>query len=179
MNRYSHLTERVLLLQPKTILEVGTWRGVRARELLRACPTANYYGFDLFEDATCETDAAEMNVKPHATVAEVEALLQGYNVTLVRGNTRRTLPAWDAPEPIEFAWIDGGHSVDTIASDWAAVQRALAPDAEVWFDDYYTGGPDTRAWGCNRIVEGLRHQVHPVRDRVADGGWTQMVRVWP
>ena len=52
------------------------------------------------------------------------------------------------------------------------------PHAWVFFDDYYTGGIDTKRMGCNRVVEALRHEVLPVKDPVKGGGWTQMVRVW-
>ena len=32
----------------------------------------DYYGFDLFEDATIETDKEEFNVKAHNTIEAVE-----------------------------------------------------------------------------------------------------------
>jgi hypothetical protein len=98
---------------------------------------------------------------------------------LTRGNTRETLRDFKPDAPIEFAWIDGGHSIATIASDWENVKRVLAPGAEVWFDDYYTGGPDTTQYGCNQLVATLKHEIWPQRDAVVTGGFTQMVRVWP
>jgi predicted O-methyltransferase YrrM len=174
--RYTQLIEAVRAKQPKVILEVGTWNGDRAREMLKAAPGAHYIGFDLFEDATPETDAVEMNVKRSSKVTEVQQKL-GERATLVKGNTRETLAAFSWPELVDFVWIDGGHSVETVASDWANVQRLLASDAEVYFDDYYTGGIDTLKFGCNTVVDELPHELLPAKDRVVTGGFTQIARV--
>lgn len=176
-SRYEQLHQAVRLKQPKAILEVGTWNGDRATAMLNLCPTAKYYGFDLFEDATPETDAAEFNVKRHHYRLHVLDKLTGFDVQLYKGNTRETLAAFN--EPVDFVWIDGGHSVETIRSDWENVKRVLMPDAWVFFDDYFTGPIDTTRLGCNSVVEGLRHELLPIKDPVVGGGWTQMVRVWP
>lgn len=174
--RYSQLIAACAAAQPKAILEIGTWNGHRALQMLTTAPKAKYYGFDLFEDATPDTDAAEKNVKAHYSLRGVKSYLEGFDVTLVKGNTRETLARFE--EPVDFVWLDGGHSVETIASDWANVRRVLAPDAIVLFDDYYTG-IDVSEYGCNSIVLGLEHEVLPMRDPVMDGGWVQMVRVFP
>jgi predicted O-methyltransferase YrrM len=174
--RYSQLIAACFKAQPAAILEIGTWNGERALQLLQAAPGAKYYGFDLFEDATAETDAVEMNVKRHNSLAEVEKRLRGYRVLLTKGNTRTTLAQFD--RPVDFVWMDGGHSVETIASDWAHVRRLALPDAEIYLDDYYTGPIDVEKFGCNRLVAGLKHEVLPAADPVMGGGFVQMVRVW-
>jgi len=174
--RYAYLIQQAIAAQPKAILEVGTWNGERAYQLLQASPKSKYYGFDLFEDATAETDAEEKNVKPHFTMGQVYQTLLGYDVQLFKGNTRETLKTFN--EPVDFVWLDGGHSVETIESDWENVKRCLTPDALVFFDDYYTGPIDTSKYGCNRIVEKLKHHVVPIVDYVNGGGFVQMVRVY-
>ena len=176
-SRYEQLHAAVRAKQPKAILEIGTWNGGRALALLNLCPTATYYGFDLFEDATKEDDAREFNVKRHHFMEDVYERLTGFDVHLYRGNTRETLATFD--KPVDFVWIDGGHSIETIRSDWENVKRVITPDAWVFFDDYYTGGIDTKTIGCNEIVKDLRHSVLPEKDPVVGGGWTQIVRVWP
>jgi len=173
--RYVQLINAVREKQPKAILEIGTWNGNRAHEML-SVTDAKYYGFDLFEDATRETDKEEMNVKPHYTVQMVEDKLTGFDVQLHKGNTRETLKNFD--KKVDFVWLDGGHSVETIKSDWENVKRCLAPDAWVFFDDYYTGPIDTKKFGCNEIVQWLKHEVLEDRDPVLGGGWVQMVRVY-
>lgn len=174
--RYAQLIAAAYRKQPRAILEVGTWNGERALQLLQAAPNAKYYGFDLFDAATPETDAEEMNVKPHYTLEQVAARLAGYKAQLFKGNTRQTLG--DFHEPVDFVWLDGGHSVETIVSDWANVRRVLTDDAEVYLDDYYTGAIDTDMFGCNKLVSDMKHEVLPARDPVKGGGWVQMVRVF-
>jgi predicted O-methyltransferase YrrM len=175
--RYDQLLKYVREKNPTAILEVGTWNGERARQMLNLAPDATYYGFDLFEDATAETDADEMNVKPHYSLEAVEGRLHGFKAFLFKGNTRETLKNFNAP--VDFVWLDGGHSLKTIRSDWENVKRCLMPDAWVFFDDYYSGNIDTKRFGCNEIVKGLKHEVLPDKDWVKGGGSVQMVRVWP
>jgi len=176
--RYNYIHEAVRAAQPKAIAEIGTWNGMRAQAMLNLSPQSKYYGFDLFEDATTETDRVEMNVKKHNLMSEVYERLTGFNVTLFKGNTRETLK--DFNEPIDFVWLDGGHSVETIRSDWDNIKRCLTPDAIVFFDDYFEGaGINTKLFGCNEIVKTLRHTVLSAKDWVVGGGTTSVVRVWP
>ena len=120
---------------------------------------------------------AENSKKTNDSMDAVYRKLAGYDVTLIKGNTRETLAQFN--EPVDFVWLDGGHSVETIRSDRNNVKRVLAPGAEVWFDDYFTFGPDTTRWGCNEIVKDLKHEIHFQCDLVKGGGHTQMVRVYP
>lgn len=174
--RYTQLIDACFKAQPQAILEVGTWNGDRALQMLQVAPGALYYGFDLFEDATAQTDAEEMNVKPHNALESVRARLQGYRAQLFKGNTRSTLA--DFRESVDFVWMDGGHSLETIASDWANVRRVALPGASIYLDDYYTGPIDIDQYGCNRLVADLKHEVLPAKDQVRGGGFVQMVRVW-
>ena len=57
----------------------------------------------------------------------------------------------------DFVFIDGGHSVETITSDWLWVSRIINPGAVVVFDDYYK--PEREGFGCNRIVENITHEL--------------------
>ena len=176
--RYEQLLKAVRAKQPQAILEVGTWNGQRALEMLNLSPDSQYYGFDLFETATPENDAMEMNVKPHHYCDKVFDRLTGYKVQLIKGNTRETL-RWFR-QKVDFVWIDGGHSVETIRSDWENIKPLLMDDAMVFFDDYYTGPQiDTTRFGCNEIVKDLKHEVLPDKDPVSGGGFVQMVRVYP
>ena len=192
MSRYDQLIQVVQQLKPRTIIEVGTWNGHRAvqlaREALKYGPV-DYYGFDLFEEATAETDAAELNVKPHFNVADVGALLRDFHNTeapqfswsLVQGDTRETLPryigtAWrNMPKPV-LAFIDGGHSVETIRSDFEALKWADC----VILDDYYLADeegkiPDVDKFGCNHLLDAIDDKfMLPVGDPVLGGGRVHM-----
>ena len=176
MSRYNQLLDIVAEVQPKTIIEIGTWNGVRACEMaqvaLKYRYDVHYFGFDLFEDADDKTDAEEFNVKTHNThesvaarLAQVQRQLPGFKFTLIKGNTRETLKVGDFCADLVF--IDGGHSVDTIRSDYEAVKASPC----IVFDDYYQGGPDTSLYGANQIVDALDGaEVLPSADPVAGGG---------
>ena len=180
--RYLHLTQMIQELKPRVILEVGTYAGERAIQMVRASGNqARYIGFDLFSQATAETDEEEGNAKKDRfTREQVEARLMeaGLDCELIQGNTRTTLPDYvKGKEPfVDFAFIDGGHSLTTIRSDWAAVRKILKPDGVAVFDDYYTVDPKKRG-GCGPVVAKLDHRVLPIPDIMKDGTKVHVVRV--
>lgn len=180
--RYSQISRLLDEYRPSTCLEVGTWNGERALEMLQY---GIYYGFDLFEDATPETDTEEFNVKPHWSVKDVGKKLASFgrhDFYLFKGNTRETLTkfAQEFPEKIDFFWIDGGHSIETIKMDWENVQKVARKDSVILFDDYYSGMSDETLdkIGCNRILEPLDFELLPTKDWVKGGGQVQMARVY-
>ena len=177
-NRYSQLIELVAQRKPDTIVEIGTWNGHRAIEMCRI-NDSYYYGFDLFEDATEETDRKEKNVKPHFSLAEVDELLtrEGIRHELFKGDTKETFRQWvEGQEPVDFIFIDGGHSVETIRSDLENALRISDGSTVIVLDDWYEG-IDTSEVGCNRVLEemGLEYEVLPIADPVKGGGTVQMV----
>ncbi len=158
--RYNDLLTLIEKYKPKTICEVGTWRGDRAmilaEEALKYSDTVHYYGFDLFEFASDETDKAEMNIKRHYGVFTVnQKLLQfassnkGFTFKLYKGNTNETM--FDLA--VDLAFIDGGHSIDTIQNDYDYLKGSKV----IVFDDYYMDkdAVDLSKWGCNSLVESL------------------------
>lgn len=154
MRRYRKLFEIVRELHPKHIVEIGTWQGKRACEWM-GLTDCIYTGFDLFEQATKETDIDEFNVKSHTEVSEVGLQLEaaGFNkFQLIRGNTRETLPLWlDKIPPFDFAFIDGGHSVETIQSDFEHISKHIQPGGTIIIDDYYE--PEVVGFGCNFLKD--------------------------
>jgi len=154
MNRYAKLLDIVRELQPKHVVEIGTWNGKRACEFM-AVADCYYTGFDLFEEATKELDAEELNVKRHNEIAEVARMIEitGFSkFALHRGNTRDTLPEWVKDcEPFDFAFIDGGHSVKTIQSDFNYIYDHIEKGGTIVLDDYYK--PEVDGFGCNFLEE--------------------------
>jgi predicted O-methyltransferase YrrM len=183
--RYGQLIEIVRKLQPKRIIEIGTWDGGRAIEMAGATSDLNYIGFDLFENATPETDKEEMNVKPHhQKIAVLHKLLQaGISAELVKGNTNETLPAWIKENPgyqADLIYIDGGHAVATIESDLNNALKAIKPGGTIVMDDWYEGPIDIEQFGCNKVLEksGLKYEILPIADPVKDGGFTKMAVIY-
>jgi predicted O-methyltransferase YrrM len=168
MNRYFKLLDIVKEKKPKHIVEIGTWNGKRAVEMM-AVSNAYYTGFDLFEDASKKSDEEEMNVKQPADMMDVAKAMEmsGFNkFCLIRGNTLKTLPEWvnsDDFQPFDFAFIDGGHSVETIKSDYEHIKKAISPGGTIVLDDWYD--PPLEGFGCNFIEDG---ELHPFSDEYCD-----------
>lgn len=184
--RYQQLIDLVIKNKPDSIMEIGTWNGGRALEMIEQVPHAKYYGFDLFETANNETDEKEKNVKPHHKADDIAGLLQVNKVhaELYAGDTKETLPIFlekHGENSIDFAFIDGGHSVETIRSDWENVKKAIKKGGVVVFDDWYEGltAEELGKYGCNRVL--IENQVDfellPIADPVKGGGKTRMAVV--
>lgn len=185
-------------------MEVGTWNGdracVMAEEALKHHSAFHYWGFDLFEEATAEINAAEFNTKSVNTCDAVNQKLagfsrshSGFSFELIKGNSQLTLHSaqestWKNPDDgsinqlrsADLVFIDGGHSVDTIASDYSVLKQARV----ILFDDYYTRDangdcPDTEKVGCNKLVDQLDAILLPAHDQVGSGGRVQIAATGP
>jgi hypothetical protein len=127
-----------------------------------------YYGFDLFELLDREVARKELTKIP-PPMQDVQRRLEktGARIRLFRGDTNETL--WAAAEAlpaIDFVFIDGGHSIETIENDWRGVQRLMHEKTVVLFDDYYADRLDV---GARYLVESLdsskfRVEVLPIQD---------------
>jgi hypothetical protein len=208
LRRYDQLTDALRAREARTLVEVGTWNGVRAQELATAAlersPHVTYHGFDLFEALSDQELEEELSKRPPSQ-AEVEASLaefqekvarrgrllpsrrRSFDFALHQGYTRDTLPAFRREHPevrADFVFIDGGHKVETIESDWDNTSELVAPDGVVFLDDYYGNAELAQRFGCNRLVERLRAdeswdvEVLPAADDIAAlDGTVQIVRV--
>jgi predicted O-methyltransferase YrrM len=163
--RYHYLYDAIRALRAKSILEVGVWNGKRGVTMIEEAQKWNseisYYGFDLFEDLGETGYVAELSKRP-PTESEVTALLQrtGANIRLFRGNTLETLPQAVPTLPkVDFVFIDGGHSVDTIANDWKYIQEVMHEHTIVIFDDYWRNRTDA---GCKTIVDSIDQSQYTV-----------------
>lgn len=163
--RYTQLIDIIKELKPKHVLEIGTHKAVRPREWYKAHEFEKYYGFDLFDDGTQELNVKEMNGKGFCTLEGARRALGNIPHTLFQGLTTDTLPAFKKLNPnikIDFAFIDGGHSIHTIRNDWKHIKSVMRPGGVVVFDDYYL--PPRHGFGCNKVVLELEHKVLPQSD---------------
>lgn len=184
--RHQQLYKVIKYNKPTSIVEVGTFNGINALHLITwACKfspneTIKYYGFDVFEDGSKELDEAEFNAKERVALCQVEYTLRSFRdreglnfeFELIKGNTRETLQLDGPWKNADFAFIDGGHSIDTILSDYANLQNCKV----IALDDYYTPDkegkcPDTNKVGCNQLLKGMPNfVVLPVVNNVINGG---------
>jgi len=154
--RYDKLIALAAEKKPGLLIEIGTHKGVRARLLKAHC--SYYIGLDLWELGSDETDKRESNGKGRSTKSQAVEALAGVRFELIAGDTRQTLPALcERGVLADFVFIDGGHSVETIASDWHWISKMLKPGSVVVFDDYYE--PERKGFGCNRIVADIEHEL--------------------
>lgn len=189
--RYKQLAKIVEHYKPSTIVETGTWNGGRAIEMSLAAfkhtDEVHYIGFDLFEEATEELDHIELNSKPHNMLEAVEFRLsefqqvmhksgKSFTFELHKGDTKKTLPLASAINEADFAYIDGGHSYETVKSDFENLRHIPA----IVFDDYFTKDEQGRMPendGVNVLIKEIvafAKIVLPSTDGVKDGGVTHL-----
>ena len=147
--RYGQLLDVIRFYKPETILETGTFNGGRAIQMasiaLQDRDCVNYIGYDLFENATSQSDTIEFNSKAHNTVEVVRKRLSDFaekvkkkgktfNFRLLAGDTKETLgnpvlldtPQGELvinPSEVDFAFIDGGHSDATVQHDYESLKN--------------------------------------------------------
>jgi SAM-dependent methyltransferase len=174
-SRYKRLARLAQEVAPSSILEIGVWRGDRAQSFIEAAlrggaTSVQYFGFDLFEAMPTSLAAAEASRSTrNPTREEVERRLARFDPeqvrsTLIAGNTLETLPqACATLPPIDFAFIDGGHSYETVTSDWECVKKVLRPGGVAVFDDYIEGpGPHPEGFGVNAAVAEIDRRAFEV-----------------
>jgi len=174
-NLFSALDEIAARQSTLRIMEVGTYDGIRAASLLRHWQlkhpenAAAYFGFDLFEDLTPEKSKAELSKSKlppplGAVLKRLEAT--GATIKLTKGDTCKTLPAAaanvDDIGPMDLVFLDGGHSLETIASDWKAVSRFMVRGSIALLDDYYENRED---FGCQKEVRRIAMEVNSKKEQ--------------
>jgi len=165
--RYCLLFDLIRANRIKTIMEIGVYDGRRALEMISTArihhraKEITYLGFDLFEQMDDEILRNQFSKRPDTLDSLKEKIGNtGARVELFRGFSGKTLPRMITerdlyPEP-ELVFIDGGHAVETIGSDWENVRRLMTRRTIVVFDDYYVDRPDLiEKFGCNKIVDSL------------------------
>ena len=198
-NRYNQLKEIIEYYKPKIFLEVGTWNGGRAIEMALAAfkytDTVAYYGYDLFEDGTVDTDLEEFNVKAHNTLEAVDIRLnefkqkmekenKTFTFVLTKGNSRGTLKQknlFDFLPEIDLALIGGGNSIPTVQSDYDSLKHVPV----IVMDHYFTKDKDgndvqDKYKGVNQVVDKLDKKlknVLPSGDTVRGGGHTHLALI--
>ena len=160
--RYVNLLFQILKKRPKKILEIGVYNGRRAIQMIEAAKVFNkdieYHGFDLFEGLTEKIHNIEASKFP-GTLDKIKRLLNNHaKIFLYKGFTKDTLKFFSLKEVnIDFIFIDGGHSVKTIESDFYYSLKIAEKNAYIVFDDFYENGTiDTTKFGSNKIFEKLQ-----------------------
>ena len=190
--RYDYLFEYVQKYKAKTIMEIGTWNGVNSTQMIQTAQNIHnseevvYYGFDLWDDMDEDTFKHEVSKWP-PSYRKVEEKLNstGAAIHLYKGNTLQTLPAFinnNSDINIDLIFMDGGHSFDTIQSDWDSIRKIMKEHTVLLMDDYLVYPDDTEpSWGCNRTVKSIDRSIWNVnilpRDDFINGKSFHIVEV--
>ena len=129
------------------ILEIGTYDGGTAIGLMDLCHSRKcepfYTGIDLFESMSKERQKEEIGksrMAPSFNKVEKKIRDTNYKFRLFRGDSRRILPEIIEHKLLpkqDFIFIDGGHSLPTVTSDWFNCYRLMHDTTVLLFDDYY------------------------------------------
>lgn len=177
-----------------TFIEVGTYNGYRAVKLCsdwmrRTSKPINYVGFDLFEDMTRDVNTKELSKSTLPPSLEaVDRLFQQAKVphTLIKGDTKITIPKFVAESNFNLRdprliFIDGGHSLETVASDWEALSKLAGTYTVFIFDDYYE---NKEGFGCRETITKIQQDpkwnvnlLNPVDHVESSGLQIRMVQV--
>lgn len=166
--RYQHLSKAVDAAcgnskkhKPLRIMEIGVFDAVHGRQMVERATKngralVEYYGFDLFEDMTPAVNEAEIGKKTLArsydqTMAYLKAKSKAKVIKLFKGDTKVTLPnAVESLPKMDVIFIDGGHSLGTVQSDFEHAIKLAHQKTIVLLDDYY---PNDMTKGCAFLVE--------------------------
>lgn len=184
--RYAQLLDVIDQIKPRRIVEIGTWNGNRAMQMIQAASRHRdvediiYQGFDLFESQTAgqlRSELSKMGWEQDVVQRRLDATLA--KIELIAGNTRETLGEC-VDDDADLYFIDGGHSEETIEND-ASIMEYAKDEAVFIFDDYYhRGKPD--GMGCNKFIDNLDIDKYkavylPARTVTDDGREIGMVEV--
>jgi predicted O-methyltransferase YrrM len=172
--RYKYLVKTVRENKARKIMEIGTWTGIHALEMIEEAKKnyspeeIEYYGFDLFELLDKNTSLKEFSIPP-PSLKEIKEKLEktGVKINLYQGYTQNTLPALVGKLPkMDFIYIDGGHSLETIKNDWTYAQEFMGQNTVVIFDDYWNRDDA----GCKKIIESIDKnkfevEILPIQDK--------------
>jgi hypothetical protein len=186
-SRYKQLADLIRFYKPKTILETGTWNGGRAIEMALASfdesDKVHYIGYDLFEDATTQTDKEEFNAKPHNTKAAVVKRLdeftehmkkerqKEFSYELYKGNVRDTLDGICIDE-VDFALIGSGNSEQTVQHEYSILKNVPVVVGDHYFtkDDEEKIPPEEHQ-GIKKIFNKVTTKKVDAKETTEDG-WT-------
>ncbi len=174
--RYLNLLVLILIYRPKKILEIGVYNGRRSLQMIEAAKIfskdVHYYGFDLFEDSNKSIIKRERSKRASSINDILKLLSKHAKVFLFKGFTKQTLKRFAKKNKarIDFAFIDGGHKVETIASDYYYCKRICKKKSIIVFDDFYSlNQPNTKKFGSNKIFFKLKDRqkikLLPIEDK--------------
>lgn len=176
MRRYANLLKTIYKFECRNIMEIGVFDGIHAKKMIEVAKIfhnaadIHYFGFDLFEQLTDEALEAERSKRPPDSKKVGELLEEtGANINLHIGYTVDTLPKFleqvkTENIKLDLIFIDGGHSLETIAFDWNIAKQLMNDRTIVLLDDYYLNEePEVEDFGCRSLIDSLDRTKYNVK----------------
>lgn len=169
--RYRSLFKTIYQNACGKIVEIGVYNGKHALQMIQTASIyhskqdIHYFGFDLFEDLNEDLLKKEFSKKPlSCSIIQRKLEKTGANIRLFKGNTKSSLPRFiNDIGKADFIFIDGGHSEETINSDWGYVKELMGENTIVIFDDYYIDKQhEMKGVGCNTVVDNLDKEIYDI-----------------
>lgn len=139
---YGLLATVVSAVQPRKIMEVGTFRGVSSLTMALNAPEAEIYTFDLPDEV--EGTIAEGLTKGDKACVEFSRGYKGAaflghpvesRIHAIRADSLK-MDVRDYMDSADFCFIDGGHSYECIKADTENAFKVLSPRGVILWDDY-------------------------------------------
>ena len=131
---HTFLNEYIRKNRCKKIMEIGVADGENAKTMVTVAlgifspDEVEYYGFDLFKDDRM----AQVRQKLMET---------GCKFSLFKGDTVMTLPKHvKTLQKMDLIFIDGGHSYETVRSDWTQSKHLMHGKTAAFFHNYNYSG---------------------------------------
>ena len=153
-------------LEPRLVVEIGTFRGETARGLALNCPTATIIMIDIHRGMEIEVPENQQGELLEAVEVGRIALDAGLGdrVRLIFGDSREPATYNALPDAIDFAFIDANHTYQAVLTDSRLVIERAAPDAVVaWHDFARPHTPEVRA-ALDVLAAELPNPIYPVAE---------------
>lgn len=164
-NRYDQIFDEIKINQPKKIMEVGTWNGKRAEEMIRTASKYHsieqiqYFGFDLFDSMDQDTYKHEVSKIPPSKSEVYNRLSKtGAKINLIEGYTNETMHNIAHLPKMDFIYIDGGHAQETVLNDWNCSKKMMHEKTVVIFDDYWHNRND----GPKVVIDSINRDEYKI-----------------
>lgn len=150
----------IRIYRPRSFLEIGVGKGDTLKQFLSEAQSlglshVEYFGFDTF-DVGPPADETEILNRRIAKASNDDHFWQVHftpmksifkipdnykkvqcDIRLFKGNTKETIPKEISNlRPVDMVYIDGGHSYETVSSDWHNIKPLLKTNTVIIFDDF-------------------------------------------
>jgi hypothetical protein len=143
--------------------EIGVYRGLYSKWLLRYIPGLHLTGVDLWEIYTGYKDYNQSDIIE--AKKEAEGIYKGKNATLIQGwshDVVKTIP----DESLDFVFIDGNHAYEYVVEDIAKWSKKVRKGGIVYGHDYDDYSTHSRRWNEMNVINAV-------------DGWVKSYRIKP